>query len=176
MARHMRRLEAVAYAGSYRPEFVTYVRKLALLGLSRAEIARNLGADRNTFMGWCERFPEFRRALDEGLLIADFNVTEALLKRALGYRARHKKIVAGVVVEESDVDIPPDTGAIQTWLYNRHPDLWRPVNRIEGQAPNSDALNARRFVHVPSKGPEPGDDDVTDVQARDVTPQPGPAA
>jgi len=47
------------------PRFIVFARKLALLGLSHAEIAKNLGADRHTFNKW--RHLARRRAI-EGLL------------------------------------------------------------------------------------------------------------
>jgi hypothetical protein len=166
--RHYRCLEAVRFENGYRRDFPVYARRLALLGLSRAEIARNLGADRNTFETWCEQFPEFRRALDEGLLIGDFQVVEALQRRCLGFHYKRRKFIAGVEVEATEEYCPPDVGAIQTWLYNRQPDLWRPAQRIE-TTPTFGALNVRGYVEFPQKV-ELAADDVTDVQARDAPP------
>jgi hypothetical protein len=176
MGRRTRYLEATRFATGYRPEYAQYARRLALLGLPRSEIARNLGADRNTFERWCELFPDFRRALDEGMLIGDFAVVEALQRRCLGFHYKRKKFVAGIVVEETEEYCPPDPAAIQMWLYNRQPDLWRPVNRIEQQTGVYGELNARAVVEYPPKLEQPADDDVTDVQAHDAaTPAPPPA-
>lgn len=133
-------------------DFVVYARKLALLGLPRHEIARNLGASRHEFEQWCNQYPEFRQALDAGAVLSDFDVVEALKKRATGFKVTRTVVRDGVERKHEDY-FPPDVSAIQTWLYNRQPEHWRPIGKIEPLAPAQTDLNARP-VEFPMKAPE----------------------
>jgi transposase-like protein len=139
---------------SFDPDFIVYARKLALLGLPRREIARNLGCSPNLFETWVRDYPEFRRALDDGMVIGDFAVIEALLKRCTGYTQRLREWKGGNVVGEKEMHVPPDSGAIQFWLINRHSDLWKSVSKIETGAPTYGDINARPMVEFPVKQPE----------------------
>jgi hypothetical protein len=138
---------------TFDPDYVVFARKLALLGLSRSEIARNLGTDRSMFESWVLAYPEFRRALDEGMVIGDYAVVEGLHKRCTGYTARERKFVGGNMTEEREVHIPPDWTACRYWLVNRQPDLWKAEGRIEVGGPSYGDLNARP-VEYPKKDPE----------------------
>lgn len=152
-------------ATGFDPEYIVFARKLALLGLSRREIARNLGASPNTFENWCRDYPEFRRALDDGMVIGDFAVVEALLKRCVGFSVTCREWKGGNVVGEKEQYVPPDASACQFWLINRQPDLWKPITKIETGGPSYSDLNARPMVEYPAKQPEQTDD-----------PQPAPDA
>lgn len=167
MRNERNRLETLRYrpGTGFLTEFVVYARRLALLGLPRHEIARNLGATKETFNLWCRTYPEFAAALDEGTILGDIEIVEALRKRALGYTVKRKEVKGGNVVREWTEDVAPDVSAIQTWLFNRQPDIWRPVGKIEPQAPSAADLNARPVEFVP-KEPEPAE------EAQDAAPQP----
>jgi hypothetical protein len=66
--------------------------------------------------------PEFFAAVRLGKQIADDRAEQALYERAVGYdyddgiTSKGKPIIR---------HMPPDVGALRTWLYNRRPDRWR---------------------------------------------------
>lgn len=72
-------------------------------GLIDGQIAKKCGITTTTLYEWKKRFPDFANALKKGKEVVDFEVENALLKRAL----------AG------------DTTAQIFWLKNRRPDKWR---------------------------------------------------
>ena len=72
-------------------------------GLTDAQIAHNIGINPATIYDWKNKYPEFANALKKGKEIVDFEVENALLKRALS----------------------GDTTAQIFWLKNRKPKLWR---------------------------------------------------
>ena len=87
------------------------------------------------------RFPSIRAALKRGKAPVDYEVENALYKRATGYTVKLKKPIKvkitkrvtgkGEVTEErieyadEEQYIPPDTTAQIFWLKNRRPDKWR---------------------------------------------------
>lgn len=142
---------------NFDPEFVVFARKLALLGLSRNEIARNLGADKNTFDAWVADYPEFARALDEGMIIGDFAVVEALHRRCTGYYVRLRQWKGGNETGVNEQYVPPDVAACRWWLINRQPDLWKAEVAIDSGGPTYGDLNARP-VEFPLKAPDAAND------------------
>lgn len=103
-----------------------------------------MGISLSTFYVWKERFPDISEAIKKGKEIIDFEVEQALLKRALGYTytETRKEIDANgkkkVIVTEKRVE--PDTTAQIFWLKNRKPDKWR--NNPEAPEGADDKLNA----------------------------------
>ena len=110
-------------------------------GLSDEQIAHNIGIRTSTFYEWSNRFPEFAEAIKKKKALVDYEVENALHKRALGYKVTLKKPIKvktkkqlkdkGLIEEEhieyaeEEVYIPPDTAAQIFWLKNRRPDKWR---------------------------------------------------
>jgi hypothetical protein len=72
-------------------------------GLTDEQIAHNMGIGYTTFKEWKSRFPSFAAVLKKGKEVVDFEVENALLKKALG----------------------GDTTAMIFWLKNRKPKQWR---------------------------------------------------
>ena len=68
---------------SYRPEFCTQVRRLALLGVANTteQIAAFFGVCPATIYNWKAQFPEFLEAIREGKLPADCLVAEKLFEK-----------------------------------------------------------------------------------------------
>ena len=103
-----------------------------------------MGISLSTFYAWKEKFPDISEAIKKGKEIIDFEVEQALLKRALGYTytETRKEIDANgkkkVIVTEKQVE--PDTVAQIFWLRNRKPDKWR--NHPEVPEGADDKLNA----------------------------------
>lgn len=105
------------------------------------QIAHNIGIADRTFREWQARFPAVSAALKKGKAPVDYEVENALYKRATGYKVTLKKPIKVCVkkkitgkgetseehIEYADVEeyIPPDTTAQIFWLKNRKPKQWR---------------------------------------------------
>lgn len=92
----------------YKDENIEIVYRLSLLGLTEDEMSGVFGISRRTFNSWKRKYPEFQKALQQGMFFADGEVAESLYRRACG---DEKKL--------------PDTSACIFWLKNRQPDKWR---------------------------------------------------
>ena len=102
-------------------------------GLTDDQIAHNIGISERSFTDWKARFPSISAALKKGKAPVDFQVENALLKRALGYTEEE---TVTEIIEQPDGRkrkqirkvmriFPPDTTAQIFWLKNRRPDKWR---------------------------------------------------
>lgn len=102
-------------------------------GLTDIQIAQNIGIGERTFTEWKSRFSAISAALKKGKAPVDFEVENALLKRAKGFEYEEsvtetidlgngKKRVHTKVMKKY---MPPDTGAAFIWLKNRMPSVWR---------------------------------------------------
>ena len=114
----------------YDPAYVEQVYKLALLGMTDAEIATFFEVEQGTLYDWDEAHPEFQQSRARGKIPADVEVAVSLRKRALGYSHKAVKIFmpAGAtepVYAEYIERFPPDTQAASLWLRNRQPDKWK---------------------------------------------------
>ena len=110
-------------------------------GLTNADIAKKLDIAMSTFCEYQNKYPEFKEALKKGKEIVDYEVENALLKRALGY-SFEEKTYETVYVEEIGSfvekltkkvikEVTPDTTAQIFWLKNRKPELWADKHQIE---------------------------------------------
>jgi len=113
----------------YRPELCEMARRLAMLGLTDAEIADALNIAVITLSRWKQNYPEFRQAIARGGAQADAKVADRLYVRALGYEHRAVKIFhhpdTGPVQVPYVEHYPPDTKAALAWLSRRQPEKWR---------------------------------------------------
>lgn len=115
-------------------------------GLTNEQIAKNIGCTRTTLQAWIKDYPDISDALKRGKAPVDFEVENALLKRALGYQYEEtrKYVTMGEngthkqVIETRTREVPPDTGAIIFWLKNRRPAYWR--NSEYDMAPGMDTV------------------------------------
>lgn len=110
-------------------------------GLIDEQIAKNLGVAYSTFREYVRKFPALSAALKRGKEVVDFEVENALLKRALGYQydevtrdkvwsdelQMHELSVTKVVTKE----VQPDVTAQIFWLKNRKPADWRDKQDIQ---------------------------------------------
>lgn len=104
-------------------------------GLSETQIAHNVGVSRNTLVTWKNKFPEIGEALRAGREVIDYEVENALVKRALGYtytertyeRIWNERVQKYIKVNTKSVtkEVAPDVGAICFWLKNRRPKNWK---------------------------------------------------
>ena len=115
---------------AYRDEYVDQGYKLALLGLTDAEIAAFFEVHEDTINEWKSAHPEFSVSIQKGKLPADSNVAASMYHRAKGYSHEAVKIFMPTGATEPvyapyTEHYPPDTQAASLWLRNRQPKLWR---------------------------------------------------
>lgn len=101
-----------------------------------------MGINIATLYRWKDEHCDICEALKKGKAPIDFEVENALLKRALGYD--YTETVTEVTVSEKDGEtthqrtykkhMPPDPTSLIFWLRNRRPGLWR------NNRPDPDAL------------------------------------
>lgn len=105
---------------------------------SKSEIADRMGINVNTLVKWQKQYDEIDRAINVTRELVDFQVENAVLKAALGYKTKEikvtigKKIVNGETVEllkeTTTKEVPPNIKAAMFWLNNRKFDDWK-LNR-----------------------------------------------
>jgi hypothetical protein len=117
---------------SYTPDYCTFAYKFCLLCATNEDLAELFEVSRNTIGNWLARYPEFRKAMQDGRDVADADVAQALLHKATGFTHADVKILQiegeAMPVEYSRY-FPPDTQAAIFWLRNRRRKQWR--ERIE---------------------------------------------
>lgn len=117
-------------------------------GLTDEQIAKNIGIATSTFYEWKKKEIEFSEALKKGKEVIDFEVENALLKKALGYTItiKEEKLDKDGCIHtlEKDVHIPPDTTAQIFWLKNRKPNNWK--DRVETDEDKEAVANASQVI------------------------------
>ena len=98
-------------------------------GLIDEQIANNLGISVDTFYKYKKKYTEFSEALKKGKEVSDYEVENALFKKATGYtiKLNKQKVTkdGDVVNIIEEIYMQPDTTAQIFWLKNRRPDKWR---------------------------------------------------
>lgn len=129
---------------------LTLVEGWARDGLTNEQIADNLGIGKTTFYRMIKEHSELLEHLKKGKEVIDYEVENALLKRALGYKYE-EKTYESIYNKELDMytekltkrvtkQVAPDTTALIFWLKNRKPKQWRDKVDIEGES-NKETLN-----------------------------------
>ena len=107
-------------------------------GLTNEQIAKNLGINPDTLYKYQKEHPEFSEALKKGKEIADYEVENALYKRAIGYMydeiTKEIKEDGKKVVKVVTKQVIPDTTAQIFWLKNRKPKQWKDKIDVEDEA------------------------------------------
>lgn len=111
-------------------------------GVIDVNMAKKLGISLDSFYKYKKAHPPFAEALRKGKEVIDFEVENALLKRALGYEYEETQ----TFVEEGSASdsksqkrraikyrkfMPPDVTAQIFWLKNRRPDKFRDRRDIQ---------------------------------------------
>lgn len=104
-------------------------------GMSMDAIAKALGISPQTFWTWRQKSEALRDACARGKRLVDYEVENALLKAALGYKVETVKVITSrapnangnrtVKVEKTVTETGPNVTACLAWLNNRKPDQWR---------------------------------------------------
>lgn len=113
-------------------------RKLALLGLTDAEMIDVLEIASSTFYLWKNEHPHFSEAINKGKHLADAEVAASLYERATGYSHKETdiKVIEGKIVKtEVTKHYPPDTAAGIIWLKNRDQKRWKDKQAQPGDLP-----------------------------------------
>lgn len=116
----------------YLVAYAEQARRLALLGLTDAEMAAFFGVDERTINRWKQAHPDFCQSIKDGKADADAKVAEALYKRAVGYSYPDTHISnyqGTITVTPITKHYPPDSTSMIFWLKNRQRDKWR--DRVE---------------------------------------------
>lgn len=129
----------------YNQAFDHIANKMCLLGATDAELADAFVVSQETIDNWKLAFPSFLRSIQEGKILADIEVANALYKRATGFSAKEVRtkrmavpqegggvsemtVVEEVIVEK---EVAPETQAAVIWLHNRRPKNWRQKVEVE---------------------------------------------
>lgn len=141
------------------PEGLLKIEGWARDGLTKEQIAKNMGISRDTLNEWEKKYPDISDTLKKGREIADIQIENALFERALGGIHKVKKNFklketyydkSGRKCEKErletaidEVYTPGDTTAQIFWLKNRLPDKWRDKQSVEvsGLAEEKDKLD-----------------------------------
>lgn len=116
-------------------------------GLTEEQIANNMGIAVKTLYNWKKKSLPILQALKKGREISDYEVENALFKRATGFTTTEQVVFSKKVVEYRDgkrvkevsepcvIEVekyyPPDTTADIFWLKNRKPEQWRDKQNME---------------------------------------------
>lgn len=107
------------------PEGLIKLEGWARDGLIDEQIAKNIGISRETLNQWRNKYSDISDTLKRGKEVVDYEVENALLKRALGCRVKEEKLTKDGEVVELEREVPGDVTAQIFWLKNRKPDKWR---------------------------------------------------
>lgn len=100
-------------------------------GLTKEQIAENIGISRSTLAVWENRFQDIADALKVCKAVPDRHVENQLYKRAVGYKytevIKERDKITGemVTTKEIEKEVAPDVTAQIYWLKNRVPERWR---------------------------------------------------
>lgn len=102
-------------------------------GLNDEQIAKNIGIHVATLYRWQNSFGEIREAIKKGKAPVDYEIENALFKRACGFD--YEETITDIEelpdgkqkkhVRKVKKHCPPDTLALIFWLKNRRPERWR---------------------------------------------------
>ena len=113
-------------------------------GLTDEQIAKKIGIATSTFYEWKKKELEFSEALKKGKEVIDFEVENALLKRALGYEYEEETYENGILTKKVKKQVAPDTTAQIFWLKNRKPNNWK--DRVETDEDKEAVANASQVI------------------------------
>ena len=113
-------------------------------GLTDEQIAKNIGINRTTLYDWKKKETNIADALKKGKEVIDFEVENALLKRALGYEYEEEIYENGILTKKVKKHVAPDTTAQIFWLKNRKPNNWK--DRVETDEDKEAVANASQVI------------------------------
>lgn len=130
------------------PEGLTKLEGLARDGLTDEQIAEKIGIRRETLYAWKKSYPNISNTLKRGKEVVDYEVENALLKRALGYTVKEEKLTKDGEVVELIREIPGDVTAQIFWLKNRKPAEWK--DKREDEEKQGEAITIINNIPKPN--------------------------
>lgn len=107
------------------PEGLIKLEGWARAGLVDEQIAANMGISRSTLGEWKNKYSVISDTLRVCKEVVDFQVENALLKRALGGIIEEEKLTKEGEIVKLKREIPGDVTAQIFWLKNRKPVEWK---------------------------------------------------
>lgn len=109
----------------------------ARMGLTDEQIAKNMGISAVTLYEWMKKYPNISKSIKKGKSPIDFEVENALFKRAIGYEYEEVETIIEEIDGKQRKRIKkikkvalPETSAMIFWLKNRKPKEWRKLNPV----------------------------------------------
>lgn len=115
-------------------------------GFTFGEMAERMGITQKTLSVWRSKYPEIKQATEANRELVDYQVENALYKRAVGFTYKEVKTIITpradgsqmtARIETVEKEVLPDVTACLSWLNNRCPDKWK-RNRDNFANPNND--------------------------------------
>ena len=94
-------------------------------GLTDKQIAHNVGITESTLYEGKNKYSDISESLKKGKEVVDYQVENALLKKALGYKTSEMRLTKDGDLVEVEKEVPGDVTAQIFWLKNRKPDKWK---------------------------------------------------
>lgn len=126
-------------------------------GLTLEQIAKNCNCSTSTLREWNKKNPAISAALKTGRDAADYQVENALYKRATGYEYDETTYVRSgsggdmKAIRQIHKTALPDITAIIYWLKNRRPEKWRDKRNIDENAEQSVTIRFQNDAEEASK-------------------------
>ena len=139
------------------PEGLARIEGWARDGLTLEQITKNCGCSTSTLREWNKKNPAISAALKTGREAADYQVENALYKRATGYEYDETTYVRSEsggnmeAVRQIRKTALPDTTAIIYWLKNRRPEKWRDKRDTDEDAEHSVTIRFQDDAEEASK-------------------------
>ncbi|MBQ9166480.1 MAG: helix-turn-helix domain-containing protein [Oscillospiraceae bacterium] len=114
-------------------------------GVSEREIARRMGLKTLGLRLWRKRYPAIGEAMALSGEMTDYQVEEALLKAAMGYRYTEEKTEQtekGEKLVTTEKEVSPNVSAISLWLKRRKPEVWDREEEEAEEKPENNLFEA----------------------------------
>ena len=138
-------------------QFLLNIEGLARDGWDDKQICEKYHLNETYFCELKNKYPELNEALKRGRSPLDIHVENSLYKRAVGLKiitVVRKFIIdengnetEKVIVQETETQLPPDTGACMAWLKQRKPEKWnkQPIKIEQTNIDYSDLIELPDF-------------------------------
>ena len=120
------------------PAILQEIKEYAVSGCTMEQIANRLMVNVATLYRWTNRYVELRDVIIEGKTVADDRVEQSLYDMCFGHDEKEvvvEKDGNNVITKQTirSRHVEPDVRAIQMWLQNRRPDIWKNRQQLELQ-------------------------------------------
>ena len=113
-------------------------------GLTDEQIAQNIGITPSTLYEWKNKYSEISESLKRGKEVVDYQVENALLKRALGYEFEEQTYIA-VEMNQEEYDLRVDI-ELATWHKNNPNATQDELDRFIMSIPRTKEILEKKVV------------------------------